>query len=172
MDLSPTRILCPRDFPGKNTGMGCHFLLQVITRRRNRTHVSCVSSIGSRFLTNAPLGMPFSVYGKMQVSRLIEIILEICVSAMLGQNPKFSHPKFSSGLIVGSGCSLEIDRYLLSVFNTGNIRYSFLLEFPQGWPAHHPWWLQLLLTVTSWYMDPAGKDSISQLPQYKIIPKT
>ena len=22
-----TGLLCPRDFPGKNTGMGCHFLL-------------------------------------------------------------------------------------------------------------------------------------------------
>ena len=22
------RLLCPRDFPGKNTGVGCHFLLQ------------------------------------------------------------------------------------------------------------------------------------------------
>ena len=28
--LQPTRLLCPRDFPGKNTGVGCHFLLQEI----------------------------------------------------------------------------------------------------------------------------------------------
>ena len=28
--LEPTRLLCPRDFPGKNTGVGCHFLLQRI----------------------------------------------------------------------------------------------------------------------------------------------
>ena len=26
--LQPTRLLCPWDFPGKNTGMGCHFPLQ------------------------------------------------------------------------------------------------------------------------------------------------
>ena len=26
----PTRLLCPWDFPGKNTGVGCHFLLQRI----------------------------------------------------------------------------------------------------------------------------------------------
>jgi len=26
----PTRFLCPWDFPGKNTGVGCHFLLQEI----------------------------------------------------------------------------------------------------------------------------------------------
>ena len=24
----PTRLLCPWDSPGKNTGVGCHFLLQ------------------------------------------------------------------------------------------------------------------------------------------------
>ena len=28
--LQPSRFLCPREFPGKNTGKGCHFLLQRI----------------------------------------------------------------------------------------------------------------------------------------------
>ena len=28
--LHPTRLLCPWGFPGKNTGVGCHFLLQGI----------------------------------------------------------------------------------------------------------------------------------------------
>ena len=28
--LWPTRFLCPRNLTGKNTGLGCHFLLQVI----------------------------------------------------------------------------------------------------------------------------------------------
>ena len=28
--LQPSRLLCPWDFPGKNTGVGCHFLLQGI----------------------------------------------------------------------------------------------------------------------------------------------
>ena len=28
--LEPTRVLCPWDFPGKNTGVGCHFLPQGI----------------------------------------------------------------------------------------------------------------------------------------------
>jgi len=27
MDYSLARLLCPWDFPGKNTGMACHFLL-------------------------------------------------------------------------------------------------------------------------------------------------
>ena len=28
--LQPARLLCPWDFPGKSTGVGCHFLLQRI----------------------------------------------------------------------------------------------------------------------------------------------
>ena len=30
MDRSPARLLCPLDSPGKNPGVGCHFLLQGI----------------------------------------------------------------------------------------------------------------------------------------------
>ena len=30
LGLQPTRLLHPWDFPGKNTGVGCHFLLQEI----------------------------------------------------------------------------------------------------------------------------------------------
>ena len=30
----PTRLLCPWDFPGKNTGVGCHFLLQCMKGKR------------------------------------------------------------------------------------------------------------------------------------------
>ena len=30
--LQPTRLLCQRNAPGKNTGMSCHFLLQGISR--------------------------------------------------------------------------------------------------------------------------------------------
>ena len=30
LGLQPTRLLCPQDFPSKNTRVGCHFLLQGI----------------------------------------------------------------------------------------------------------------------------------------------
>ena len=33
--LYPTRFLCPWNFPGKNTGVGCHFLFQGIFRPRH-----------------------------------------------------------------------------------------------------------------------------------------
>ena len=39
--LQPARLLCSWDFPGKNTGVGCHVLLQGIPPTGSRTSVSC-----------------------------------------------------------------------------------------------------------------------------------
>ena len=39
----PTRLLCPWDYPGKNTGVGCHFSLQGIVPTQDQSHVSCIS---------------------------------------------------------------------------------------------------------------------------------
>ena len=33
----PTRLFCSRNFPGKNTGAGCHLLLQGSSQPRNQT---------------------------------------------------------------------------------------------------------------------------------------
>ena len=38
----PTRLLCPWDSPGKNTGVGCHFLLQCMkVKSESEVHQSC-----------------------------------------------------------------------------------------------------------------------------------
>jgi len=37
----PTRLLCPWDFPGENTGEGCHA----------SSNISCISSIAGGFFT-------------------------------------------------------------------------------------------------------------------------
>ena len=47
---------CPWDFPGKNTGMGCHFFLQGIFQHTDWILLSCNSCIGRSFLTTAPPG--------------------------------------------------------------------------------------------------------------------
>ena len=40
--LQPTRLLCPWDFPGENTGVGCHRLLQCMTvKRESEVTQSC-----------------------------------------------------------------------------------------------------------------------------------
>ena len=42
-ELQPTKLLCPWDFPGKDTGVGCHFLIQGIfpTQRSNPGLLHC-----------------------------------------------------------------------------------------------------------------------------------
>ena len=40
----PTRLLCPWDFPGKNTGVGCHFLLQCMkVKSESEVAQSCLT---------------------------------------------------------------------------------------------------------------------------------
>ena len=40
----PTRLPCPWDSPGKNTGVGCHFLLQCMkVKRENEVTPSCLT---------------------------------------------------------------------------------------------------------------------------------
>ena len=45
-----TRLLCPWNFPSKNTGVGCHFLLQGSFWPTDRTWASCVSCICRQIL--------------------------------------------------------------------------------------------------------------------------
>ena len=40
------RLLCPWDFPGRNTGVDYHFPLWGISQARDHTRASCVSSFG------------------------------------------------------------------------------------------------------------------------------
>ena len=40
----PTRLPCPRDSPGKNTGVGCHFLLQCVkVKSQSEVAQSCLT---------------------------------------------------------------------------------------------------------------------------------
>ena len=49
--LEPTWLLCPRDFPGKNTGVGCHSLLHPGIEPE-------FPALVGRFLTTEPPGKP------------------------------------------------------------------------------------------------------------------
>ena len=57
--LQPTRLLCPWDFPGKNTGVDCYSLLQGIfpTQGSNES-----PALAGRFFTTEPLGKPQKDY--------------------------------------------------------------------------------------------------------------
>ena len=57
--LSPPGSSVPWDSPGKNTGVGCHFLLQGIFPPRDRTHVS---DTAGRFFTIWATGELYNYY--------------------------------------------------------------------------------------------------------------
>ena len=48
--LQPTRLSCPWNFAGNNTGVGSHFLLQELVLTQGANRVSCVFSIGIQIL--------------------------------------------------------------------------------------------------------------------------
>ena len=51
--LQPTRLLCPWDFPGENTGVDCHFPLQRIFLTQGPN-----PALAGRFFTAEPPGKP------------------------------------------------------------------------------------------------------------------
>ena len=74
--------LCPWYFPGKNTAVGCHFLLQGSSQPRDWTCISCV--VG-RFFTTEPSGKPFPriVSPKPSYSPLLaSIISSLCYGSL------------------------------------------------------------------------------------------
>ena len=70
--LEPTRLLCPWDSPGKNTGVGCHLLLQVIFPTQGSspglTHyrqiVYHLSHLGSQIRTLHPQSLIAGLYNR------------------------------------------------------------------------------------------------------------
>ena len=48
--LQLARLLCPWNFPGKNTGVCCHFHARGSSQFRDQTCVSCISCIGRQIL--------------------------------------------------------------------------------------------------------------------------
>ena len=57
--LLPTRLLCPWNFPGENTGMGCHFLRQESSWSRDQM---CVSCLHYWYLGSLPQSHPHILY--------------------------------------------------------------------------------------------------------------
>ena len=56
MDCSLPGFLCSWDFSGKNTGVGCHVLLQGIFLTKDGTYVSCVACTARFFTISATSG--------------------------------------------------------------------------------------------------------------------
>ena len=64
----PTRLLCPWDSPGKNTGVGCHFLLQCMKVRSESEIAQWCPTLSDPMDWSLP---DFSVHGIFQ-ARVLE----------------------------------------------------------------------------------------------------
>ena len=62
--------------PGKNTGVGCHALLQGIFLTQGLTHVSCGCCIAGGFFTAEPLGTPKGSDDPIQIPKRIKAHIE------------------------------------------------------------------------------------------------
>ena len=52
--LQPPRLICPWDSPGKNTEVGCHFLLQGISlTQRLNLYLFCLLPLAGGFFTTS-----------------------------------------------------------------------------------------------------------------------
>ena len=57
----PARLPGPRDFPGKNTGAGCHFLLQGSFPTQGQNLCLLPPALAGGFFTTEPPGTPFTL---------------------------------------------------------------------------------------------------------------
>ena len=68
--IYPARLLCPYYFPGKNTEVHCHFLLQgifpTLLQEDPPGDLPCVSCLSGRFFITKPPGKPHTVPSNLQ----------------------------------------------------------------------------------------------------------
>ena len=77
--LQTTRLLCPWDFPGKNTGVGCHFPLQANLPNTGIKPVSLASPAlaGGFFATSATREFLVKLYLRFQFDHFLSSITGI-----------------------------------------------------------------------------------------------
>ena len=95
--LQPTRLFRPWDFPGKNTGVGCHFLLQgIFPTQRLNLHFFCLLHWQVDSLSLSHLGSPAAAAKSRQ------LCLTLCNP--IDGSPPGSCPWDSPGNNTGVGC--------------------------------------------------------------------
>ena len=80
--LQSTRLLCPWDFPGKNTGVGCHFLQTGSSLPRDLKSISVFPALASTIREDSTLspflwggGNLISARISLQVTKLLPVIM-------------------------------------------------------------------------------------------------
>ena len=117
MDYKSTklRLLCPWDFPGKNTGMGCHFLLQGIFPAKDSNphflHWQAtslpLSHQGSPYVNTVEVGLPL-LYAVIQRRRLLSKL-------------SLSHNNVAFEMVLKREASMEEDSGVWCCFPGGSV---------------------------------------------------
>ena len=125
----PTRLLCPWDSPGKNTGVGCHFLLQCM-KLKSESEVAQSCPIPSDPMDCSLPGS--SVHGICQarVLECVAIAIKDFLSYLLSPEKQvvFKYqPRLQSGLVTGNWLTEDFAMALL----TEIFKYRILVFFSQ-----------------------------------------
>ena len=113
--LQPSRLLCPWNFPGKNTGVGCHFLLQGMFRPGDEPSSLTPPALAAGSLPPHHLGRPLSVTTSVFISLKVSICFSeprVCVyvsicHSVLSPSP-FPYPPDAPGVGVGGSPVVNI----------------------------------------------------------------
>ena len=79
--LYPARLLCPWDFPGKNTGMGCQFLLQgIFLTQGPNPHLLCLLhwKVDSLLLSYPGIPKGTTIFINSVIKNTVEFLVGIC----------------------------------------------------------------------------------------------
>ena len=101
MDYTPARVLSPWDFPGKNIGLGCHFLLQGIFPTRGSNLHLLPWQVDSLPLSHLGSHVPVTLRIKPEVLTLISKVLTYLACGYLSISLHHSFPNsFCYGLVL------------------------------------------------------------------------
>ena len=88
--LQPSRLLCPWDFPGKNSGVGCHFLLQGIFPTEDEPAPPMSLALAGAFVTTEPPGKPSS-WHPIPLAGFLSWLSGVCLIPRSGRPPGGGH---------------------------------------------------------------------------------
>jgi len=101
----PTRLLQPKDFPGKNTGVGCHFLIQgIFLTQGSNPHLLCLLPWQADSLPPRKLATNNSLFLAFKVNLPLGLFSPSLISASRGSGSK-------SGLVLSHflDCSVSLN---------------------------------------------------------------
>ena len=94
--LKPTRLLCPWNFSGKNTGMGCHFLLQgILPTQGSNMHLLRADSLPVSYLGSPTACAPLQTLEVLRNGRELGL-----------KNTQFPTARGSEWVFWGESCNV------------------------------------------------------------------